>query len=89
MAKPPNPLPPSKQNLLPDYAVISIANKHSAASLSDPSKPSIYTEQFIAAITEALIEAEIRSEILMQNATARFICVCGQKGPHSCQYIKT
>jgi hypothetical protein len=89
MANPPNPLPPASQNLLPDYAVIAIANKHSAQSLSDPSKPSIYTEQFIAAIQEALVEAEIRAATLQQNAVARLICVCGQRGPHSCPYLKT
>jgi len=77
-----------KQNLLPDYAVVSIANKHSARSLSDPKANSIYTEQFVAAIEEALVEAEIRQHVDRRNGSRPIaVCTCGVKGPHQCSLI--
>jgi hypothetical protein len=74
----------NRQGLLPDFAVIAIANKHSAQSLRDPHLPSIYTEQFIAAIEEALMEAELRADVDWQNRMKR-ICECGMRGPHICK----
>lgn len=74
-------LKPTEQNLLPDYAVYAIANKHAAKSLSDPDKVSIYLEQFVAAIEEALAEAEVRQGV---EVISKPICQCGMRGPHLC-----
>jgi len=70
-----------KQTLLHSYEVIQLANKHSAKSLSDPTKASVYTEQFVAAIEEALLVAQSKSR---KNAPPLFVCDCGSRGPHIC-----
>lgn len=68
-----------KQTLLADYEVLQVANKHSALSLSDPKKQSMYTEQLVAAIEEALSLAQKKN-----RNSPLFICDCGARGPHVC-----